>query len=54
MSPSKARAKVFERTPTTNDIFYSGRMQNEHERPDLEQKYMNTDKAQCKEPELEP
>jgi len=52
MSPSKARANKIERTPATNDIFYSGNLQHERERPDMERKCMNTDKAQRKEPEL--
>jgi len=29
MSPSKGRANEVERTPTTNDIFYSGHLQHE-------------------------
>jgi len=46
MSPSKARANEGERMPTTNDIFYSGHLQHERERPDMERKYLNSDKAQ--------
>jgi len=30
----------------------SGHLHNEHKRPDKKRKYMNADKAQCKEPEL--
>jgi len=44
MSPSKARANEVERTPTTSDIFYSGHLQNGHDRPGMKQKYVNTDK----------
>jgi len=33
-------------------LFYSGHLQHERERPDMERKYMNSDKAQRKEPEL--
>jgi len=29
-------------------LFYSGHLQHEHERVDVEQKYMNSDKAQTK------
>jgi len=47
MSPGKARANEVERTPTTKDTD-----QHERERPDMERKYMNSDKAQTKEPEL--
>jgi len=32
--------------------FYSGHLQHERERPDMERKYMNSFKAQRKEPEL--
>jgi len=39
------------RTPTTNDIVYSGNLQHERERPDMERKYMNSDKAQITESE---
>ena len=45
MSPSKARADEVERTPTTKDIFYSGHLQHEREKSDMERKYMNSDKA---------
>jgi len=50
MSPSKVRANKVVRTLTTNDIFYSGHLQHERERPDIERKYMNGDKAQRKSP----
>ena len=33
-------------------LFYSGHLQNERERPDMERKHMNSDKAQRNEPEL--
>jgi len=33
-------------------LFYSGHLQHECERPDMERKYMNSDKAQRKEIEL--
>jgi len=46
---SKARENAY---CTTNDIFYSGHLQHEHKRPDMEQKYMNSNRAQRKEPEL--
>jgi len=55
MSPSKAQANEVERTPTTNDIvlFRSpARLQHERERPDMERKYMNSDKVQRNESEL--
>jgi len=52
MSPSKAWVNEVERTPTTNDFFYLGDLQRGRERPDMERKYMNTHKAQWKEPEL--
>jgi len=50
MSPSKARANEV-RTPTTNNIVVF-KSQHERERPDMEQKYVNIDKVQRKEPEL--
>jgi len=52
MSPSKALANKVEKTPSTNYIFYSGPLQHERERPDMERKYMNSDKAERKEPRL--
>jgi len=45
MSPGKARANEVERTPTTNAIVLF------RSRPDMERKYMNSDKSQRKEPE---
>jgi len=33
-------------------LFYSGHLQHERERHDMERKYMNSDKAHRKEPEL--
>jgi len=33
-------------------LFYSGHLQRERERRDMERKYMNSDKVQTKEPEL--
>jgi len=50
MSLSKARANKVERTPTTNDNVLSRSPATL--RPDVERKYMNSDKAQIKEPEL--
>jgi len=41
MSPSKARANEVERTPTMNDVLFRS---HERERPDMEWKYMNSDK----------
>jgi len=52
MSPSKARANEVVRAPTTKDIFSSGHLQHNRERPDIERKYMNSDRAQRKDPEL--
>jgi len=46
MNPSKARANEL------NDMFYSGHLQHERKRPDMERKYVNSDKARRKEPEL--
>jgi len=40
------------RTPATNDIVCSGHLQHERERPDMERKYMNNDKAQITDSEL--
>jgi len=45
MSPSKARANAFERTPTKNGIFDSDHLQNERERLDMKRKHMNTDET---------
>jgi len=33
-------------------LYYSGHLQNERERTDMERKHMNSDKTQRKEPEL--
>jgi len=33
-------------------LIFSGDLQHERERPDMERKYMNSDKSQRKEPEL--
>jgi len=52
MSPSKVQAHEIEKTPAMNDNFDSGHLQHEREKPDMERKYMNSDKAQWKEPEL--
>jgi len=52
MSPSKGRANEVERTPTTNDIVLYRSPAHQREMPDLKRKYMNSDKAQRKEPEL--
>jgi len=52
MSPSKARGNEDERTPRLlRTIFFdSGHLQHERERPDMERKYMNSDKANEKSP----
>jgi len=47
----KARANEVERTLATI-LFYSGHLQHECERPDMEQKCVNSDQAQRKEPKL--
>jgi len=54
MSPSKVQANEVDRTPATNDIvlFSSSHPQRGCERPDMERKYMNSDKDQRKEPKL--
>jgi len=51
MSPSKARANEVERTLATN-VFDSGHLQHECERPDMERKYLNNNKAQRIDPKL--
>ena len=50
MNPSKVRANEVERTPNGNDLFYTGHLQHERERSDMERKYMNSDKAKEKSP----
>jgi len=52
MSLSKARANEFERTLATTDCFNSGHLQHECERPDMERKYLNSNKAQRIDPKL--
>ena len=47
----RERTKSIERLLRTI-LFDSGHLQHERERPDMERKYMNSDKAQRKEPEL--
>jgi len=37
--------------PLLTIFFHSGYLQHERERPDMERKYMNSDKAQVTEPE---
>jgi len=52
---SSSKANEVERTPTTNEFFYSDHLQvlqHRRERPDMERKYVNSDKAQRKELEL--
>jgi len=51
LGPSKVRTKSRERLLRTT-LFYSGHLQNERERLDMERKHMNSDKAQRKELEL--
>jgi len=52
MSPTKEQAKSREHLLRTI-LFYSGDLRNERERPDMERKHRNSDKAQRKkEPEL--
>jgi len=47
MDEPEQSASEVERTPTAIDslLFYSGHKQHERERPDMEQKYMNSDKV---------
>jgi len=53
MSPKKARANEIESRASIRTIFLdSDHLQHERERPDMKRKYMNSDKAQRKEPEL--
>jgi len=47
MSQSKRRERLLRTI-----LFYSGHLQQERERADMERKYMNSDKAQWKEPEF--
>jgi len=51
MSPSKARAKSKERLLRTI-VFDLGHLQHECERPDVERKYLNNNKAQPIDPKL--
>ena len=48
MDEPEQSASEVERTPTAIDslLFYSGHKQHERERPDMEQKYMKSDKVQ--------
>jgi len=53
MSPSKAQVSRVGRTPTLlTTCFDSGHLQHKRERPDMEWKYMNSDKATWKKLEL--
>ena len=52
MSPSKERAKVFEKAVVANDIFLFTSPANCTRKANMKRKYMNTDNAQWKEPEL--
>jgi len=52
MSPSKERANVFERAVVANDIFCFMSPANWTPKANIKRKYMNTDNAQWKEPEL--
>jgi len=52
MIPCKARANEVERTPTANDTFWFRSPALEREKPDMERKYVSSDMAQRKEPEL--
>jgi len=49
MSPRELRR---ENAYTTKGIFHSGHLHHERERPGMERKYINSDKAQSKETEL--
>jgi len=42
MRPSKARAKKSRERLIRTILFYSGHLQHERERPDMERKYMNS------------
>ena len=52
VSTSKPRANEVLRTPTSNDCFIqvTCRLQHGRERPDMERKYMNSDRPQKKTP----
>jgi len=52
MSASKTRANVYERTVATNDIFWFMSPANWMRKANMKRKYVNTDNAQWKEPEL--
>ena len=52
MSPSKERANVFERAIVANDIFLFTLPVNCTRKANMKRKYMNTDNAQWKAPEL--
>ena len=52
MSPSKEWANVFERAVVTNDIFWFTLPANCTRKANMKRKYVNTDNAQWKEPEL--
>jgi len=52
MSPSKERANVFERSVVANEIFLFTSRVNCTRKANMKRKYMNTDNAQWKEPEL--
>ena len=52
MSPSKERASVFESAVVGNDIFLFTSPANCTRKANMKRKYMNTDNAQWKEPEL--
>jgi len=52
MRPSmRERPKSRER-PQRTVLFYSGHLQHERERPNMERRYINSDKTQRREPEL--
>ena len=52
ISPSKERANVFERAVVANDIFLFTSPANCTRKANMKRKYMNTDNAQWKEPDL--
>jgi len=52
MSANETRANVFERTVATNDIFLFTSPANWTRKANMKRKYMNTDNAQWKKPEL--
>ena len=57
LAPPPGYAYEYERTKPGENLlqkilFYSGHLQRDRERSDMKRKYMNTDKARLKDPEL--